>query len=64
MSAAIYPEMRLVLKLRLEAIIKNLVLVLESSSTPSHERKTVTTTDVVFVLSRVNFKTIPSHEDI
>ncbi|PCH04620.1 Histone-fold [Penicillium occitanis (nom. inval.)] len=45
MSAAIYPEMRLVLKQRLETIIKNLVLVLESSATPSHERKTVTTTD-------------------
>jgi hypothetical protein len=69
MSAAIYPEMRLVLKQRLETvrippisdaeesfskgecewartnlyatnqIIKNLVLVLESSATPSHERK-------------------------
>ena len=69
MSAAIYPEMRSVLKQRLETvrippipdaeesfskdecewvrtnlyatnqIIKNLVLVLESSATPSHERK-------------------------
>ncbi|EED23283.1 histone H4, putative [Talaromyces stipitatus ATCC 10500] len=50
MSASIYPEIRFVLKERLKTIIRNLVLVLESSATPNHERKTITTTDVCRLL--------------
>ncbi|CRG84280.1 hypothetical protein PISL3812_01582 [Talaromyces islandicus] len=53
MSTTIYDEIRKVVQDRLEKILRHLVAVLESSSTPRFERKTVTTRDVVFVLNRM-----------
>ncbi|KAH8705124.1 hypothetical protein BGW36DRAFT_7848 [Talaromyces proteolyticus] len=52
-SGLIYDEIRKVTRQRLADIIQRLVFVLESSSTPRYERKTVTTRDVVFVLNQM-----------
>ncbi|PWY95846.1 hypothetical protein BO94DRAFT_530579 [Aspergillus sclerotioniger CBS 115572] len=52
-SAAIYAEVRVVLKNRLTEILRHVVHVMDSSTTPRRERKVVTTRDVVFALNRM-----------
>ncbi|GFN10530.1 histone H4 [Aspergillus tubingensis] len=52
-SADVYPEVRKTVKNRLTEIIRQILLVMESSTTPGHERKVVRTTDVVFALNRM-----------
>ncbi|KAF2873418.1 histone-fold-containing protein [Massariosphaeria phaeospora] len=47
-SGLVYDEMRIVLKQRLERILKDCIAVVEYSG-----RKTVTTTDVIFTLNRI-----------
>ncbi|KAI2833765.1 hypothetical protein CBS63078_1139 [Aspergillus niger] len=55
-SADVYPEVRKTVKNRLTEIIRQIILVMESSTTPGHERKLVRTQDlakVVFALNRM-----------
>ncbi|GAA83314.1 hypothetical protein AKAW_01429 [Aspergillus luchuensis IFO 4308] len=52
-SADVYPEVRKTVKNRLTEIIRQILLVMESSTTPGHERKVVRTEDVVFALNRM-----------
>ncbi|KAL4802293.1 hypothetical protein BDV18DRAFT_64784 [Aspergillus unguis] len=49
----IYDEIRVVTKERLTEIIRNVVLILDSATVPSRERKLVTTMDVVYALKRM-----------
>ncbi|KAI9928288.1 hypothetical protein ASPWEDRAFT_170712 [Aspergillus wentii DTO 134E9] len=49
----IYDEIRGVLKDRLREILRHVVYILESARTPSHERKVVTTRDVVYALQKI-----------
>ncbi|GKZ37161.1 hypothetical protein AbraIFM66950_008584 [Aspergillus brasiliensis] len=45
-GAGVYPEVRKTVKNRLTEIMRQIILVMESSTTPSRERKLVTTRDV------------------
>ncbi|KAF7115718.1 hypothetical protein CNMCM5793_003221 [Aspergillus hiratsukae] len=53
MKTDIYPESRSVIKLRLHEILRQVVQILESSKTHRHDRKVVTTRDVVYALQRM-----------
>ncbi|PWY84922.1 hypothetical protein BO70DRAFT_352042 [Aspergillus heteromorphus CBS 117.55] len=49
----IYAEIRVVIKDRLTDILRHVVNIMDSATTPNHERKVVTTRDVVFALNRM-----------
>ncbi|PYH44540.1 uncharacterized protein BP01DRAFT_383414 [Aspergillus saccharolyticus JOP 1030-1] len=53
-SGTIYDEARKALKDKLTEIIRRIVHVMDSATTPGHERKVVTSKDVVFVLNQFN----------
>ncbi|KAL2221827.1 histone H4.2 [Thermoascus aurantiacus ATCC 26904] len=48
----IYNEVRVVIRERITEILRQLVIVMDSATTPSRSRKTVTTRDIVYVLKR------------
>ncbi|GBF64836.1 histone H4 [Trichophyton mentagrophytes] len=50
---AIYKTVREVVVSRLQTILEQVVMLLESTDTPAKTRKTVTTSDIVFVLKRL-----------
>ncbi|RAL00918.1 histone H4 [Aspergillus ibericus CBS 121593] len=52
-SAGVYAEVRVAIKARLTEILRQVVHIMDSSTTPRHERKVVTTRDVVFALNRM-----------
>ncbi|KAL3464229.1 hypothetical protein BJX64DRAFT_286651 [Aspergillus heterothallicus] len=49
----IYNEIRKVIRERLEAILRQIVLILDSARTPKIDRKMVTTQDVCYALNRM-----------
>ncbi|KAI9376345.1 hypothetical protein BJX61DRAFT_490231 [Aspergillus egyptiacus] len=49
----VYEEIRFVLRQRLTEILRQVILVLDSSQIPSCDRKLVTTRDVVYALNRM-----------
>ncbi|RAL13997.1 histone H4 [Aspergillus homomorphus CBS 101889] len=63
-SADIYDEARRALKERLTEIIRRVVLVMDSATTHGHERKVVSTQDVIFVLNQMGNPIYGFHDRI